>query len=897
MRRWYQFLIITLLTLIPVACNNNTGGSDKQAPGNGGISSNWSYAGKLGIGTSYEKYTDGAYKDTGATGKISKVWFSIAQGIITETACRRIDKAQIRDLQFLVTGNGFFHEERKDTTSRIEYVYTDTAGRPLSLAYKVTNIPAHNQYRIEKYIFTDPDRDVLFLHINFTSYDDGITPFILLNPHMNNTGSGDVAHVTGDTLTAGENDTFLAVLSNTPFVKTSAGFVGKSDGWQDLSDNGVMDWEYDKAEHPGGGNIALMAQLSGVEHTTLSFDIAVGFGTTEGNARRAAGESLSEGWEQVLKKYNGEGNHTGWSDYLEGLSHLSGLVPYTGDNGKELYASAMVLKAQEDKENPGALIASLSIPWGNTVNADTNATGYRAVWPRDFYQCASALLALGDSETPLVSFRYLKTIQVTDSTPGNNGAGGWFLQKTEVDGTLEWMGVQLDQTAMPIMLGWKLWKAGVLNNIEIISWYNSMLKPAALFLKDGGYVDLGWNKRQVNPPWTHQERWEEQEGYSPSTTAATITGLLCASDIARHAGDGLHASEFKEKADVIEANIERYMFTTSGTLGDGHYYLRITPDTDPNNNSPLNDGNGAMNGVNEKNILDAGFLELVRYGVRKPLDYHILETLEEIDNMEIDDIYRLRYEFWFNGKKYPGFRRYGADGYGERTTDGSNFRDGGDDRLSQRGRVWPFFTGERGHYELERIKAEHNGNITGQQLNELRDTYVAGMEQFANGGLMLPEQVWDDRGSNATHQFIPGEGTNSATPLAWTHAEYIKLVRSLYDRNTWDSYRNVRDHYGPLSAFSRTYNRVFFRGTPNDWGTKAMQLAGDYTWEIMVAFPDDSNNSFKFDVYGDWSLSFGDNDNDGYGDLDGNNITITTGAGNYLIRFYDSTEQYWIVKQ
>jgi glucoamylase len=148
------------------------------------------------------------------------------------------------------------------------------------------------------------------------------------------------------------------------------------------------------------------------------------------------------------------------------------------------------------------------------------------VWPRDFYQCASALLAMGDTKTPVVAFEYLNKIQVTNSTPGNTGATGWFLQKTHVDGEPEWIRVQLDQTAMPIMLGYKLWQSGVLSSSEINSWYQKMLKDAADFLKNGGTNGLDNENTLITPPHTQQERWEEQSGYSPSTTAAVITGLI-----------------------------------------------------------------------------------------------------------------------------------------------------------------------------------------------------------------------------------------------------------------------------------------------------------------------------------------------------------------------------------
>ena len=208
-----------------------------------------------------------------------------------------------------------------------------------------------------------------------------------------------------------------------------------------------------------------------------------------------------------------------------------------------------------------------------------------------------ALLAMGDRETPLVSFQYLQKIQVSSSTPGNQGVTGWFLQKTHVDGDLEWFQVQMDQTAMPIMLGWKLWKAGILTDNEITVWYSKMLKPAAEFLANGGFVNIAGNSYHVNPPWTKSERWEEQAGYSPSTTAAIITGLLTAADIANNAAhDPGAAVWYEEKADCFASKIEDAMFTTTGThtigSNNGRYYLRITQNQNPNDGHHIDESNG-----------------------------------------------------------------------------------------------------------------------------------------------------------------------------------------------------------------------------------------------------------------------------------------------------------------
>ena len=206
-----------------------------------------------------------------------------------------------------------------------------------------------------------------------------------------------------------------------------------------------------------------------------------------------------------------------------------------------------------------------------------------------------ALLALGDTQTPVVAFEYLEQVQVGPKTPGNAGATGWFLQKTHVDGTLEWLRVQMDQSAMPVMLGWRLWQAGLLSDAEIADWYRRMLKPAAEFLANGGDVSIGGDGYRVEPPWTRLERWEEQAGYSPSTTAAVIAGLVVAADIARHAADPGAAAWYEQQADLFAANVERRMVTTTAPTGgaaDGRHYLRIATDLDPNDGDAIEAANG-----------------------------------------------------------------------------------------------------------------------------------------------------------------------------------------------------------------------------------------------------------------------------------------------------------------
>ncbi len=764
------------------------------APGAPGKAPVWAYSGKTGIGTSYETYTDGSYSDAGASGTVSKVWFSIAQGILTETMYGLIHEAQLQELQFFVKGSDFLDEEKKDTVSSTQYLVTDAQGRPQSLVYKILNKDKESKYEIEKHFFTDPDSQALMMRVIVRATGDDLTPYLYANPSIANTGSNDQAFINNNAWTAVEGNHSMSLKTNALVEKSTVGFEGVSDGLTDLKNKGSLGELYTSTGDEKG-NVAFTLQLPAVKKgTTAQWDFVLGFGKNESESIAAADKTLATGYDKVLAHYNGDGDAVGWKDYLQNLPALETLSATATDGGKLLYTSAMVLKAQEDKTHAGALIASLSNPWGDTKPAETSATGYKAVWPRDFYQVAMALLALGDTESPRIAFEYLQQVQASDKIAGYQGTPGWFLQKTHVDGEPEWVGVQLDQTGMPLMLGWRLWKEGILSDADISRWYQKMLKPAADFLVSGGAVKIMWNEIVIKPPFTQQERWEEQQGYSPSTTAAVIAGLVSAADIATVAGDSESAQKYLAAADKYSNELESLTYTTAGSLtgelGDGNYYLRINANEDPNDKGPLDTRNGQTI-TDESQIIDGGFLELVRYGVRAANDPKILATLPEYDNLKLPHHLRTKYEFTFPGVEgsFPGWRRYGIDGYGEDTNTGLGYMEA-NNSTAGRGRVWPFFTGERGHYELELAKTNNN-----LDLDKLRNTYVKAMELFANDGMMLPEQVWDGVGDNSIYNYALGEGTNAATPLAWTHAEYVKLLRSYSDGNVWDRNASTQSRY------------------------------------------------------------------------------------------------------
>ncbi|MDV6331351.1 glucan 1,4-alpha-glucosidase [Asticcacaulis sp. 201] len=776
--------------------HNPTVIADAKASDGPGVASPWSYSGKQGIGTAYEAYKNYQFSDTAVTGKVSKVWFSLAEGVVTETMYGRIHEAQIRELQIAVTGKGWTAFERTDTTSHVAYLHTDSAGRPLSPAYRLTNTDKQGRFVIIKDVFTDPDHQTLMVRVTVKALKGPVTPYVILDPSMANTSGDDEGRVDLNHLQAWQGRVALNLSASVPFKAANVGYTGTTDGIKDLATRQTLGTPHGATTVKG--NIVLVGQLPTVTKT-MTVDLAVGFGATTAAATTESAATLKAGYTRVLANFNGEGKAVGWEDYLASLTELKSLIPLSEDNGKLLYASALMLKTQEDHTSAGALIASLSNPWGDTVTTDVSSTGYKAVWPRDFYQVSMALAALGDRQTPVAAFRYLPTVQVKASTPGNTGATGWFMQKAHVDGTPEWVGVQLDQTAMPILLGARLERLGLIKTDELMSSYKTMLKPAADFLSHGGTVGLDWNHATITPPYSQQERWEEQEGHSPSTTAAVIAGLVAAADIATQAGDAQDAKLYGATAEDYSRKLEQRLFTTSGKVrGDdkpASYYLRISRSEDANAPGVLDDRNGRK-GLRSDLMIDAGFLELVRYGVRPADDQAITQSLAVIDDQTLPENLRVRYDFHFPGSTVtvPGFRRYGNDGYGE-GTEGGNY---GTMSADQRGRVWPIFTGERGHYELAR-DALKTGGATAADIDAIRATYVKGMELFANEGLMIPEQVFDGVGSKTAHDYAIGEGTDSATPLAWSHAEYVKLLRSLLDRQVWDRNPATFDHFSSSS--------------------------------------------------------------------------------------------------
>ncbi len=535
----------------------------------------------------------------------SRVWFTISHGTLNEIYYPTIDRPQIRDMELLFTdGETFFHEEKRHLEYDFHYI------DPKALAVRVVASDLQGRYTIAKEFITDPHHPVVLMNVKITG-DEAILSrlkcYALLAPHLDGGGVGNSARsiqVAGQrAILAWKNNTSLAMGASCGFSRTSCGFVGSSDGYQDLCTNMKMDWQFGQALN---GNIAVMGEINCSLHREFTVAIAIG----DGHHAALAGlmQTLATPYELHSKRFIVQ--------WLRANSPEA-LAPAATDGGRLMRISHNVILAHEDKTFSGAFIASASIPWGAS-KSDDDLGGYHLVWTRDMVQSASALLACGRTDTALRALVYLACTQRPD---------GSFAQNFWIDGTPYWTGIQLDEVAFPIILAWRIWKLNGLGNFDVFPF----VERAAAFLVR--YA-----------PVTQQERWEENAGYSPSTLAVVISGLICAADIARAHGSGELAAFLESYADWIEAHLDEWTTTTEGILHPDvkYHYMRIRPPApgEPFHNNQIPSGcirisNRSPEERSEfeaREIIDAGFLELVRYGIRRADDPLIIDSLKVVDH-------------------------------------------------------------------------------------------------------------------------------------------------------------------------------------------------------------------------------------------------------------------------
>lgn len=706
-----------------------------EAPGAPGLEPRWTSSQKSVVGTAYSTS--------------SKIWWTVSHGTINEIYNPTIDKPQVRDLELLITdGESFVHEEKRDLNTTFSYLSQEAP------AVGIVNSDPAGRYTITKEIISDPHAPVLLMRVKFAGDAEllrKMKAYALLAPHLDGGGAhnnGRVLDVAGRrVLLAWKNSSALAMSVDCGFTNASCGFVGTSDGYQDVTRHYGMEWNYGTASD---GNIALTGEINIAEHP--EFVLAVGFGSGAHSALTRTAGALNTPFELQMSRFIEQ-----WTRVQAPVD----LASAAEDGGKLLKASYGVLLTHEDKTFAGAFIASASIPWGQS-KGDADLGGYHLVWTRDMCQTTTALLAAGRTNSAMRALIYLACTQKTD---------GGFPQNFWVNGEPYWSGMQLDETAFPILLAYRLWKLDALGDFDALPF----VERAAGFLVR-------------HAPVTQEERWEECAGYSPSTLAVVIAALIAAAEMVRSRHLPELAVFLEEQADWLESHLEDWMVTNDGVLVPGikQHYMRIRP-AETGGAEPCvhmgpgtetvrlsNRGPGEKYDFEAREIVDGGFLELVRYGLRKPDDPMVVATVKVTDAILKRDL-----------PQGPGFRRYNHDGYGNHP-DGAPFDGWG------QGSCWPLLTGERAHYEL----------AAGRDVSSLIKT----IEGFCSAGGMLPEQVWD-REDQPSCGMRKGRPTGSAMPLVWAHAEYVKLLRSTTDGRVFDR----------LDAVAARYARPRTRGTIEVW--------------------------------------------------------------------------------
>jgi len=703
---------------------------NRSAFGAPGYEPRWTDADKDGVGTAY------------STG--GRVWFTIWRGILTEVYYPTIDRPQVRDLEFLFSnGNGLFLEEKRDLDYQIERISP-------SQGYRITRYDSARQFSFTKEIIVEPTRPCVMLHTKLDgsgNFLHHLKTYVLCAPHLEVGGEGNnafVVEVSGRELLIAEKDNrWLVVGASCDFTKLSCGYVGYSDGYTDLSRNYKMNFEFDEAKH---GNVALTGELN--LSKTHEFTVAVAFGETLSSAVSCLFQSLGVAYHERRRIFVHQ-----WEAAVDGRKPLE---KTSGDKGHLFESSYNLLVTHEDKLYQGAFVASLTIPWGSVRGDKAGKGGYHLVWTRDMVESAMGLLAAGETQAPLRALIYLAARQEED---------GSFPQNFWVNGEAFWKGMQLDEVAFPVLLAWRL------HQLQLLRQFNPrvMVNRAVAFLLHSG-------------PVTGEERWEEASGYSPSTLAVIISAFICAASFARAEHDNETAAFLEAYADFLRSHLEEWTVTRKGSLagGSSRYFVRLNPAKPGEVAAPdavdkaefklTSQPPGSPGSYPARDIVDAGFLQLVRYGILAPDDPLIVMSLKPVDAI-------LKTET----PSGPCWRRYNHDGYGQQPGGGPYTQWG-------KGRAWPLLTGERAHYEL----------AVGHDCRPL----LHAMEQFASGTGLLPEQIWDEADLPEAHLRCGGP-TGSANPLLWAHSEYLRLLRSCHDGKVFDLIPEVVARYQNGKAKSK----------------------------------------------------------------------------------------------
>jgi glucoamylase len=736
-------------------------------------------------------YLDTARKDCFGTARntTSKVWFTVAGGVLSDVFSPTIENTNVSTVQYIVTdGRTFSDLQQRDMT------YSVSSPDPSGMVCRVTSTDRAHRFRLISDYVTDPARDSVVVHTRLVPMGGGahsvqnLKVYVRYDATIDNTGGGGTANGGPNNATIDPATTALvssdttaptgpfsaqvvgALLANHPFLAESSGFVGSAgDGLSQLDTHRRLVDDYRSATD---GNVVQTARVDMAPGRP--FTLALGFAPDAAGAITAARGSAAQPFARTLGQYA-----AGWRGYDAALRRpprrLAGLTDAQDAAMRSTYwVSANVIKAAEDKTNIGAFVASPTDPWGQSVPAATTHAGwtYREVFARDSYETFTGLLADGDtaSARDMTLFMFDRTQQPDGSFP----------RDSELDGTVapDTFGLsEIDEVAYPLLMAWE---AGLAGNV---SFYQDHIRPAADYIVDHG-------------PSTGAERWEEHPGFSPATIASEIAGLVAAGKLATAAGDTARADLYLATADDYQRNVKRWTVTTTGPDGP-RYFIRESVDGDPNTAQTYDLGNGSLSHVDQRSIIDAGFLELTRMGELSARDPDVRASLHVVDSVLESQT-----------ASGPGWHRYGikadgaTDGYGDcyvpDPTTCSPTGEGWFTHAVGSGHLWPLLTGERAEQDLQ---SGDTAAASGLAVDFQRMTWDLGY---------VPEQVWEDPDTpaspfgtdptTASIGFSNGKAAGSAAPLIWGQAQYLRLVLDLQAGTLIDQPQITRARYlGPAA--------------------------------------------------------------------------------------------------
>jgi glucoamylase len=725
-----------------------------------------------------QSYLDLARKDCFGTARdtTSKVWYSVADGVLSDTFSPTIENSNVNTLQYIVTdGRSFADLQQRNMTYAVSS--PDRSG----MVCRVTSTDTAHHFRLITDYLTDPARASVVIHTQLQPL--GATPqaalsrlavYVRYDATIDNTGGGGKTNalpnnaviergalVSSDTTEPTgpfAAQVVGALAANRPFLRASSGFVGAaSDGLNQLDTYHRLRYAYASAT---AGNVVQTAQIS---RPTRPFTLALGFGPTATSAVDTAQRSAAIPYDATLSRYL-----NGWHAYDATLNSPP------ASSARSYWLSANVIKSAEDKTYPGAFVAAPADPWGQSMLALTTHAGYtyRSVFARDSYETFTGLIADGDraSARQMVGFLFDRAQQ----------PDGTFPRDSLVDGEVapDTFGLfEIDEDAYPLLMAWEAGFAGDK------AFYTAHIRPDADFIVNHG-------------PSYGEDRWEEHMGYSPSTIASEIAGLTAAAQLAQQAGDPTRARLYQATADDYQRNVKSWTITDTGPYGDHRYFIRLSSTGDPNAADTYNLNNGSLNDVDQRSVVDAGFLELTRLGELPADDADVKTSLGVVDSV-----------LERQTPSGPGWHRYGVqssgstDGYGDcYAPDPTSCSPSGAPSFNGvgSGHLWPIFDGERAEQQLQ----------TGDERGA--ENFALAMTRMSWGIGLQAEQVWEDPNipaapygsdpATASIGFVDGQAAGSATPLIWAEGQYVRLVRDLQTGRLVDQPVITRDRYVAAGA-------------------------------------------------------------------------------------------------